>query len=559
MNLIVNSITMVDLTNKEAKRIIFSPGKNMLTSSGNHLGKSVIMKSLYYTLGAEVYFPNPIKRLNLLTYLDFSLNNVDYRVSRLKNAFALYSNGAFIGNYTSVGDFEEKLCEIFDLEINLVGKDVNGTITKCPPAFYYLPYYIDQENGWAANSFSFDKMTQFDMPQRKNSYFFHLGALDNSYVRVSKISKANERQISTLTKENEKYSTVVETLKDGLDYTQMSFNLNDLEKAISIRQNEINNLLDSITKTREKLISTEDQLLQISHEKEILSKYIKKKHAMDDCEIDEILECPRCGMVFERSISRKLEKLYLIESLHSDYANITAQENQLLRSIERLKKLFERQQSTLQNYEKSLTADQESYNIYVKSKATNQILKEYHEKIGENIATIERLRKESSEVRKLLTEYHKARNQAKLAYQVNFNRLIVDLDIPSEQIEEDSEPGSSLIASGAYGPRCKIAQMLAFVETQHNKAPGMISFPLVIDSPNSLEQDKDHLDSVMRTLFTWDKTDNQIIVASIEGKDTATSIEDVNIIILNNEKNHLFSKDEYLVLEQEISEIFTKF
>lgn len=87
----------------------------------------------------------------------------------------------------------------------------------------------------------------------------------------------------------------------------------------------------------------------------------------------------------------------------------------------------------------------------------------------------------------------------------------------------------------------------------------MITFPLVIDSPNSLEQDKDHLDSVMRTLFTWDKTDNQIIVASIEGKDTATSIADVNIIILNNEKNHLFSKDEYLVLEQEISEIFTKF
>lgn len=156
MNLIVNSITMVDLTNKEAKRIIFSPGKNLLTSNGNHFGKSVIMKSLYYTLGAEVYFPNPIKRLNLLTYLDFSLNNINYRVSRLKNAFTLYSNDLFVGRYLSVGEFEEKLSEIFDLEINLVGKDVNGTITKCPPAFYYLPYYIDQENGWATNSFSFD-------------------------------------------------------------------------------------------------------------------------------------------------------------------------------------------------------------------------------------------------------------------------------------------------------------------------------------------------------------------------------------------------------------------
>lgn len=46
MNLIVSTITMVDLTNKEAKRINFSPNKNLLTSEHNHLGKSVIMKSM---------------------------------------------------------------------------------------------------------------------------------------------------------------------------------------------------------------------------------------------------------------------------------------------------------------------------------------------------------------------------------------------------------------------------------------------------------------------------------------------------------------------------------
>ena len=74
MNLVVSTITMVDLTNKEAKRVYFSPGKNLITSARNHLGKSVIMKSIYYTLGAEVYYPNPIKKLNLLTYIDFSLN-----------------------------------------------------------------------------------------------------------------------------------------------------------------------------------------------------------------------------------------------------------------------------------------------------------------------------------------------------------------------------------------------------------------------------------------------------------------------------------------------------
>ena len=87
----------------------------------------------------------------------------------------------------------------------------------------------------------------------------------------------------------------------------------------------------------------------------------------------------------------------------------------------------------------------------------------------------------------------------------------------------------------------------------------MITFPLVIDSPNALEQDSEHLDSVIRMLLTWDKTDNQIIVASIQGKDTAKAIPDVKIITLDNPQNHLFNSDEYIKYEAEISEIFTQF
>ena len=173
MNLIFNSILLVNLTNKEAKKIEFAPGKNMLTSNGNHYGKSVIMKSLYYTLGAEVYFPNPIKSLNYMTILRFTLEDKQYIVGRLNSMFVVFRSSKFIKKYHNVGDFGDFLSDLFKFEIELVGKDAEGTIEKCPPAFFYLPYYIDQENGWSTNSYSFDRMTQFDMPQRKDSYFFH--------------------------------------------------------------------------------------------------------------------------------------------------------------------------------------------------------------------------------------------------------------------------------------------------------------------------------------------------------------------------------------------------
>ena len=101
--------------------------------------------------------------------------------------------------------------------------------------------------------------------------------------------------------------------------------------------------------------------------------------------------------------------------------------------------------------------------------------------------------------------------------------------------------------------------MLAFVETQRKNAPDTITFPLVIDSPNSLEQDKEHLESVIKTIFNWGKTKNQIIVASIEGTDVASAIENVNIIVLDNDKNHLLNKEDYALYEEEISEVFMKF
>lgn len=559
MNLIVSAITLVDLTNKEAKRIHFHSGKNLLTSDHNHLGKSVIMKSIFYTLGAEVFFPTPIKRINLLTFIDFSLDFHHYRVARLKNTYVIYCDRTFIGYYASAAAFEEKLSELFKLEINLVGKDEDGTIVRCPPAYYYMPYYVDQENGWAANSYSFDRMGQFDLGQRKNSYFFHLGTLDRSYVEIAKRHKANSKQISLLTKEIDKYRTVVDTLQAGLDETQMSFDSESLEKAIASRQIEIKKLLNEIAKVRTDLLEAEDQKIQLEYEKDVLSKYIKKKPPVPEVSNGATVECPRCGMVFAQAMTQQLEKIYLLESLHDDYTNISEKLVLLERRISKYRSKFAAKQKTLADFENSLQSDREAYNAYLKSKATKQLLQEYRDQIAADIAEIERLRSDNSGYNKQLAAYDKGRAAVNTTYLGKLGTLFTGLDIPSDQIADYSEPGSALIASGAYGPRCKIAQILAFVETQQASAPDLITFPIVIDSPNVLEQDNEHLDSVIRTLLTWDKTDNQVIVASIQGKETAAELGNVNIISLSNPKNHLLSSTEYATYEAEISEIFTRF
>ena len=49
-------IMIADLQNKTARVQPFEKGLNVVTSIDNHVGKSSLLKSLYYTLGAEVDF-----------------------------------------------------------------------------------------------------------------------------------------------------------------------------------------------------------------------------------------------------------------------------------------------------------------------------------------------------------------------------------------------------------------------------------------------------------------------------------------------------------------------
>lgn len=558
MNLIFDSVILVDLTNKEAKKIEFAPGKNMLTSDGNHYGKSVIMKSLYYTLGAEVYFPQPIKNLNYMTILNFILDESKYTVGRLNNMFVLFKNGIFEEKYHSVLEFGEYLSELFHFDIELVGKDEDGTITKCPPAFFYLPYYIDQENGWSSNSYSFDRMTQFDLPQRKDSYFFHLGVLDSEYVAQNKRQKANSKRIAKLTKENDRYKTVIETLKMGLDDTQMAFDANDLEVAIANRKQEIDAILKNIAKCRNELVEAEDSFQRASNEKEVLAKYIKKND-VTPVEKTEIIECPRCGLYFEKSLSEKLEQTYLLESLNDDYTRITAETEKIEKKIKKLKEKYEQHQKKLKEYEKSLNGEQDLYDTYIKAKTTRKLLEDYRRKIIENEEIIDDLNDNNKDIRELLKVYQQNKFDANSTYLSVLNKKFGLLDIPTDQVPKESEPGSFIEASGAYGPRCKVAQVLSFLETQNSISESVITFPVVIDSPNVLEQDKNHLKSVLKTLLSWNETDNQIIVASIEGKEIAEQIADVRVIHLDNDVNHIMSKEEYNAYMNEIETVITRF
>lgn len=79
--LIINKLYIFSIKERKARSIPFQKGRNVITSSsidGTKKGKSVILKSIYYTLGADCYFEDKWNVNDKIFIMDFSVANVNY-------------------------------------------------------------------------------------------------------------------------------------------------------------------------------------------------------------------------------------------------------------------------------------------------------------------------------------------------------------------------------------------------------------------------------------------------------------------------------------------------
>ena len=75
------SLMIADLQNRTARVQLFEKGLNVVTSADNHVGKSSLLKSLYYTLGAEVDYDSVWDKQSKLYIATLAVGEKEYRVA----------------------------------------------------------------------------------------------------------------------------------------------------------------------------------------------------------------------------------------------------------------------------------------------------------------------------------------------------------------------------------------------------------------------------------------------------------------------------------------------
>lgn len=197
-------LIIADLQNHTARVQSFEKGLNVVTSADNHVGKSSLLKSLYYTLGAEVDFDSVWDRQSKLYIATISVDELEYRVIRFLKRFAVFKDNILLKITESVSkELAPLLGEIFDFAVYLPNKET-GKVEMAPPAFTFMPYYIDQDKGWSGLYESFASISQYKSADRIKSLYYHLSIYTKGTVELMARRDSLKDKLETLRIENER-------------------------------------------------------------------------------------------------------------------------------------------------------------------------------------------------------------------------------------------------------------------------------------------------------------------------------------------------------------------
>lgn len=544
MKLVVNNIYIFSLKEKKAFHIKLEDGINFITSckkNGNKRGKSVIMKSIYSTLGADCSFEDSWEFSNKTTILDVNIDNTQLYFFRANNYFKIVDaeyKEIFSTNHRT--ELSKKLKELFNFYIELPNR--NNELEITPPAFMYLLNYVDQNGLDCTNFSSFNNLGQYSN-FKKYALLSHFGVFNQEYYELDKKLKEINDAISNNQKEIETMGKLMEKLDAELNGSDYSLDVNSLQKEIELTKFEYKTIVDNLSTTKNMIIKLENSKIEVENLLEELQKDIKDND--NNFKKYDNETCPYC-----KSHIAPFEFSYKYFDKNDDYLFIR---QSMMSQLSEMKRNIQIQENKYQSF----IEDMNNYNKKIKSISSNidDVLKhkgfiEMRNKLSNDLYEIKQknisLTNELSEIQKKIKEYDNLKKQIDNTYFDLMYKSIEKLDLQEIKPKSIKRIDNVFKVSGSTTPAATYAWYLSLLKIKAKFNPNAIKFPLVFDSPNNAELDDQNIARIFKYILNnVDKT-TQIIISTIEFKKEMYNEFDVkNVVELNNEQYHLLNTEDY--------------
>ncbi|WP_258042071.1 hypothetical protein [Pectobacterium atrosepticum] len=538
---------------------------NLITGKDNSIGKSTLAKSLLWSLGCDPVFDEEWKSNDIKSILYFTINDKEYFSCRGSHSIILGAIGDEAQRYINItGDFSKDFSDLVNFKMKLPNRG-DGNLETPPPAYYFLPFYIDQIKSWSSPWNSFENLGQYSNWKGPLIKYFtgylkpeHFDIEENIY-EYSEIKKESAHKI-------EKFQSAVEVIVDNSVDSPIALDNNDFIKIQNEIKNELYDLIDYQTRLYDaqatitsNIYDLESQYaLAITSANELEEDY---KFAVESIPTDN-LECPLCGTLHDNSLpnralllSEKDSLLNEANSIASKIVELNSSLNSLnddahfiTNEIERINKKYITDDDAVKNdliaqVIDTISTENVSKNIQIK--IDNEDLN-----ISKANSSIKELKKDQ---KKLLSTKEKEELNSSFMSKLLANiEALGSTGINLSKVKSPTDYKQLLGGGAAEAARGLLAYQLSVLQQIH-VAKSCVVPPFVIDTPNQQEQAGYRYETVIKELIRGVPLDYQLILCAMENDALNEFKHDANVIELNS--NRLLEDSQYNSLRSEYKTI----
>lgn len=537
---------------------------NLITADDeNSVGKSTLAKLLFWGLGCEPDLDTTWNSLDCSTIIIFTIGDKEFEVKRYKNSISLREDG-IITHYPKItGDFSQKFADLVEFKALLPNQKTSELETP-PPAYYFLPFYIDQKRSWSKAWDNFNNLAQY--AKWKNTIIkYHIGLLTADYFdfEIEKSIKKNNKAV--LTSEVERINSTLEVVETYLPTTDIltAVTTDDFNVMTTEIEKDLEDLSIQQEDVLDKYASLQIQKSHLEHQKVMASKLVEELDkdyvfAVENIVEDE-LNCPLCGTIHENSIYNKTsilkDKNQAIGQLENILEEILSTNKKIDKTFKDLNQIRETIDVLNKKYIKQEDIQQFTFSNLIESIGGESLKKNVNEAKKEKLGNIIDLSKSIKLATKSQKDLYKQDyiDDINTSFNSFLSTYIKALDAQAVNLSQIDSPLSyvkiSTEGGAAENSRAMLAYYISIFSTVEKYKNEVIS-PLVIDTPNQQEQSHNNYTNIVNLILDKISKNDQVIICAMANPKLEPLEKKAHIIKLDDSK--LLSSEQY----NNVKEIF---
>ena len=559
MNVIFNKIYIFDILTKQAFVTGFEEGLNIVASSsidGTDRGKSVLLRSLYHTLGADAHFDKKWKNEDKVYILKISVDNKMYYIYRHKKVFKVFNDTVQILFQTSHRtELSEFLSEIWDFEIFLPNRNTEK-LEIAPPAYTYVMNFIDQDYYNGTNFNSFKNLGQYQN-FKPDVIYAQFGIYDKNYFRCVKSKQNLLERINDSEDSYKEANEMKEKVSKLLGNLLVPENLQELETELSIRTKEYNDILNSMNEFRYRLTNLRNE----KYELEIALNQIERFKSNKEKEIKSILEtdiCPECHSVLKDTIDIRSKRYNSIEDSLYIKDNIYEDIEKISKAIYQTESSYKELLNKLESYKKNISLAQKEIKNYTSYMGLNEFYNSLNQELFNELQLQGKLKEEIELIQDELKKVSEIKEDINKKYYEMIDRQVLKFGL--NELEETQYKAINRVfcASGSNKPISTVIWyfVLNDIKILFNKKS--LKLPMVLDSPKNAEMDYYKEQTLIEYILKNSSNYTQLIFSSIGFERTKFIFEGkIKIIELKNDKYQLLNSETFKEYENILENVLS--